>query len=415
MAIYRKSALERLATPERLDTVFVAAPAGAWVAAAAFVVLIGAALAWGFLGRIPTRVAGQSIVLGDSDEIYTAAAPGGGVIGEILVEPGDRVKTGQIVARIDQPMLIRKIEAETATLRQAEARRAEMSADDAAQRGRREEILSVQKAAVEEQLGLLRERKKVVDRHLTDQQALFSRGFTTRPRLLEVERDANDLNENINGLEQKLLTLTAEELGRQSDWRLKLSDQADAVARQGDLLRTLEVELQENSAVRAPVDGMITETAASVGDVAAPGKPVARIVQESATLDALIFLPPFKGKQIRPGMVVQVEPGVVKREEFGAVVGRVRTISDLPVSRSALIAMLHNERLVDQFMRDGAPIVARAGLESAGDTPSGLKWSGGSGPPFRIEPGSLGRATVTVREQAPITLVAPYLRALVGG
>ncbi|MGQ9369420.1 NHLP bacteriocin system secretion protein [Azospirillum sp. ST 5-10] len=414
MTLFRKSALDRLSSPERLDTVFVAAPTGYWIAFLAAALLIGAAVVWSLVGRIPTRVAGDGILLSARGEVFSAAAKGGGSLLEFRVQPGQRVAAGDTLAVIDQSLVLRRRDAEAATLRQMQARHTELVEEDRQQSARRREILSAQKTALDDQLRRLRTRLQAVRTQAADQRALLERGFTTRARVLDVERELNELVERIDGLEQKSLALDAEEHSRQAEWRLKLLDHDNEIQRQQDRLRTVEAELRENSTVQAPVDGIVTELAASLGDVVSPGMPVIRIVQEAEVLDALVFLPPLKAKQVRPGMAVQVEPGVAKKEEYGAVSGRVRTVSDLPASREALTAMLHNAGLVELFMREGPPIIVRADLEADAATVSGLRWSSGEGPPYRIEPGTLARLNVSVREQAPAELVLPFLRSLVG-
>jgi len=414
MSLFRKSALDRLSSPERLDTVFVAASPGCWIAFLALALLVGGAVVWALVGRIPTRVAGDGILLSAHGEVFSAAAKGAGALLEFRVQPGQRVAAGQVLAVLDQTLAVRRRDADTATLRQMQARHVALIDEEREQRRRRAEILQAQKTAFADQIRRSRERLQAVQTQVSDQRALMERGFTTRARVLDIERERNDLVERIDGLEEKSLSLAAEELGRQADWRLKLLDHENEIKRQEDRLNIAEVELRENAAIHAPVDGIVTELAASIGDVVAIGAPVIRIVQEAATLDALIFLPPLKAKQVRSGMTVQVEPGVAKKEEYGAVLGRVHTVSDLPASREALAAMLHNDELVRLFMRDGPPIIVRADLERAEGTVSGLRWSGGQGPAFRIEPGTLARLTVAVREQAPASLVLPFLRSLLG-
>jgi HlyD family secretion protein len=104
----------------------------------------------------------------------------------------------------------------------------------------------------------------------------------------------------------------------------------------------------------------------------------------------------------------------VKKEEFGTVLGTVQSVSDLPVSNAAIKAMLHNDGLVQQFTREGSPILVRAHLMKDPSTPSRLAWTSGRGPDFDIEPGTLVSATITVREQAPVTLILPFLKSILG-
>jgi HlyD family secretion protein len=144
------------------------------------------------------------------------------------------------------------------------------------------------------------------------------------------------------------------------------------------------------------------------------GTPVIQIETEGETLEAVIYMPPDRGKNVKPGMEVRVEPTTIKREEYGSLVGRVITISEFPVTPQGMAAILHNDALVSRFSRDGAPYATRVRLENNPATMSGFRWSSGTGPPLRLSSGTLARAEVTTREQPPIDLVIPVIRRLTG-
>ena len=110
-------------------------------------------------------------------------------------------------------------------------------------------------------------------------------------------------------------------------------------------------------------------------------------------------MPPDRGKDIRPGMSVHVEPTQIAREEFGAIIGKVAAISEFPVTPQGMAADLHNETLVKRFSEHGAPYAAKIQLEPDASTVSGYRWSSGKGPPVRLSSGTLTRAEVTTREQ----------------
>jgi hypothetical protein len=98
---FRQAALERLASPEQLDHLIqVTSPRG-WLALAGVCGLVAAAIGWGILGRIPTVVAGQGILVRDGG-VQTVAAPVAGQLTDLLVGRGDSVREEQPVARLLQ-------------------------------------------------------------------------------------------------------------------------------------------------------------------------------------------------------------------------------------------------------------------------------------------------------------------------
>ena len=61
--LFRKVALDRLSSPEQLDTMVNVVTLRSWVAVVPFLVLLAMALAWSVFGTIPSKVVGRSILL----------------------------------------------------------------------------------------------------------------------------------------------------------------------------------------------------------------------------------------------------------------------------------------------------------------------------------------------------------------
>ena len=64
---FRRAALERLSSPERLDEMMRAIPPKGWVAITTVLGLAALALLWGFFGSIPDRVEGQGMLIRGAD------------------------------------------------------------------------------------------------------------------------------------------------------------------------------------------------------------------------------------------------------------------------------------------------------------------------------------------------------------
>ena len=146
----------------------------------------------------------------------------------------------------------------------------------------------------------------------------------------------------------------------------------------------------------------------------AVGTPVVEIQSEGTKLEAVIYISAEQGKKIKPGMQIHLEPSTVKREEFGMMLGNVRTVSDFPMTPQGMAAVLHNDNLVTRFSRDGAPYAATVILEEDASTPTGYRWAVGTGPSIRLTSGTLARAEITTRHQRPLDLIIPLIRHLTG-
>ena len=61
--LFRKVALDRLSSPEQLDTLMRITTPNGWVALLSIIGLLTLAVLWGIFGAIPTKVVGQGILV----------------------------------------------------------------------------------------------------------------------------------------------------------------------------------------------------------------------------------------------------------------------------------------------------------------------------------------------------------------
>ena len=94
--------------------------------------------------------------------------------------------------------------------------------------------------------------------------------------------------------------------------------------------------------------------------------------------------------------------------------GRVLSITELGVSKAELNAILRNPQLTDVLMGASSPLLAKIGVVPDKQTPSGFAWWAGHGPPYSVTRGTRVAVDVIVERQAPITLVIPAMRHLLG-
>jgi multidrug efflux pump subunit AcrA (membrane-fusion protein) len=96
---FRRAAIEKLASPERLDVLMqVTSPMG-WVAAATVAFFLACAGVWSVTGSIPSRVDAQGILV-DSGGFREIRATRGGTITKLDLKLNDDVRPGQLVAEV---------------------------------------------------------------------------------------------------------------------------------------------------------------------------------------------------------------------------------------------------------------------------------------------------------------------------
>lgn len=413
MAIFRKSALERLSSPEQLDQLMQVTNPRGWLALWAMVAVAAGVLAWGIFGAIPTEALGEGILIrrgGVSDLVAT----GSGQVEQMLVNVGDEVQKGQVVARIRQEGITRQVEETKARIASLEEEYQDLLryADEQKRlstRNRAQEKANLERTVttLERELGLLEER-------LANEKLLLADGLVTKQTVLLTEQQ---LNANRDRLAQTRLDVSGLDL-KQLEAGQQLEQQIEARrASRRDLdlkLRELEASLDESNVVISPYEGRVLELMADRGDLVSPGTAILSMEVVSEELMAVLFVPASSGKQVKPGLTARISPSNVKREEYGFILGKVVWSAEFPSTSRGMLRLLANQELVNKLMKEGPPIQIDVALERDPATPTGFKWSSSRGPELEISSGTLAVGSVIVREERPISLVIPKLRKSLG-
>lgn len=202
----------------------------------------------------------------------------------------------------------------------------------------------------------------------------------------------------------------------QADYESAVQSLSDSRASLAGLEGQNDVEgfqLREASEVVAPKDGRVIEVTASRRSLVGKGDSILTLSDEREGILAQAFIADV-GNLADPGMKAEVSPLIIKKEEFGYMVGKVTYGSEYPVREKLLNDLLHNRALVDALMRGGAPYLVTVELSPDPATHSGYKWSSSNGPPEKIHAGMMCDVRIVVREQRPITMVIPALKSFLG-
>ena len=378
--LFRKSALDRLSSPEQLDLmVRITSPAG-WVALTALIGLIVVAIMWGIFGNIPTKVTGSAMLI-KTGGVVEISARSNGLITDVSVRAGDMVKRGQKIARIAQPDLLEQFNS-------LKARKTELQ---------NKSQLSAN--LLKQKRDTLKFSNDVLRRRLDEQNGLLKDGLITRQSVLTTQQQLEENAVALKELDLRKVDIELElaQIERNLELvkvRLKLS--TDVISPYSG--RVLEIKLDENSVVQAGSSILNMELAGdSIKD-----------------LEVVVFVSSLDGKKVKPGMDIFISPSTIKREDYGYMVGKVTAVSEFPSTSQGMMRILQNQQLVQQLSAGAAPIQINADLTPDAGAPSGYKWTSPGGPPVLIQSGTLGTANISVRSQRPISLVIPMLREFVG-
>jgi biotin carboxyl carrier protein len=99
--VFRKSALDRIASPEQLDTLVQVTTSRGWLALATLILIVALGLVWSVFGTITTSTSAEGVII-KTGGIIQVQHVSDGRLTRILVGPKDYIEKGQIVATIEQ-------------------------------------------------------------------------------------------------------------------------------------------------------------------------------------------------------------------------------------------------------------------------------------------------------------------------
>ena len=341
----------------------------------------GGFLLWAALAPLDEGVPTQGIVIHDTKR-KAVQHPTGGVIKEVLVHEGQRVKAGDALFRLEDAAIQANHAASRlnyATLRAMEAR---LLAEQAAQarvvfsaellQMAREDAEIARLVANQEQLFATRRQGlatelAAIEQAIQGQEAalqgyasmqaaretqlallntdlkglrdLVAEGYAPRNRLQELERQAAELTAalaelkaNVQKARNSITELKMRARLREQEYRREVETQLAEVRRQVEAerekLHALSLELAR-TVIRSPADGQVVGLAVqTVGGVIAPGQKLMDIVPENERLLLEAHIPPHLIDSAKRGHIADVRFSSFAHSPQLIVQARILSVSD---------------------------------------------------------------------------------------
>jgi HlyD family secretion protein len=335
--------------------------------------------AWSLLAKLDSAALATGVVVADSHR-KTVQHLEGGILRELMVREGDVVRAGQLLALLDttqaesqlgqlagqQVTLLARIARLNAEQREQRTftilpdladRRGEPIVAEAleAQRrlfetrwraydssvgivGKRIQQYREQITAARAQLGAVEKRLALVHEDLRNATFLFERGYEKRTRLLELQRNVEELNGQAS--QQRGVIAQAEQSIAGSELEIvNLNDSRHAeVARDLEEARALETDLGERMRaardvlnrreITAPQDGTVTDIRlVTPGGVIGPGQPLMDIVPLDDPLIVEARVRPEDIEVVHLGLSAQVQLTAFNRSALPPLEGAVVYVS----------------------------------------------------------------------------------------
>jgi HlyD family secretion protein len=412
-SIFRKTSLERLSSPEQLDTIMRVTSAKRWLALAGMFLILTVAVIWGYAGTIDTKVSGSGVIV-RSGTVLNVVASGSGFVNSITVNLGDRVKADQVVATVSDEEMLEKVRLARSALDDAKAERERNQSLRQQGAQLQGEALDREKVNAQREIQELGEQAKITTEQINVDNQLLTKGLITRQQTLQDQQKLVGINGQTETLQAKIKQIEADQYTASTDPERFDQEMKDRIAELQRNLAALENQVAVQSSVKSPYDGQVIEMKAVPGSQITVGGPILSIQPQGNTLEVLVYFPSVQAKAVQPGMAAEISPSTVKREEFGFIRGQVVYVGAFPASADALMRDFQNETLVRSIMEGGPVTELRVILESDPTSVSGYKWSSSRGPAITITSGTLCTVQVITRQQPPVSLLFPFIKGKLG-
>jgi len=99
--LFSQEALDKMRSPERLDTILpITTPIG-WMGLVAVAVMLLAVVIWSVFGSFTVKADGMGLIM-DSSGVVRISVVAGGTLDELYVHPGEKIKKGDLIAHVTE-------------------------------------------------------------------------------------------------------------------------------------------------------------------------------------------------------------------------------------------------------------------------------------------------------------------------
>lgn len=412
-SFFRKSALEKLSTPEKLDQLIQVTSPRAWIALCTIGIALAAAIAWGCFGRVKTKVNTAGILLGG--EVYDVVSTSQGQLLSLSIAVGDEVRKGQVIATIDQPELLQQVEVAESSLQERQYELEQLLTFGSKDARLQHDLIAQQRLSLKQQIESSEKNVAFLSQQLVAERNLLDKGLITRPQVVASEQNLANSQNQIENLRAQLVQLSSQALNTDFSQEQRVTVVRQRIAQEEIRLQQLREQYQIKSAITSPHDGEVVEVLASAGTVVGMGSPLFKLknelqVAENGKVRGVLYIPSQDGKKIKVGMEALVVPSTVKPQEYGYMKAKVTYVSAFPVTQQGMMTSMKNDQLVQSLLQMGAPFEVYVEFEENADAYSGYAWTSAAGPEITINAGTSCNGKITVQEQPPIAMVIPAFK-----
>lgn len=383
--VFRKVALERLASPEQIDRLLVVVSIRGWIALAVILLLTVCIVIWSFVGEITVTASGAGVFF-NPDNIHIIRSSVQGAVEQVNFTEGDQVKEGEELLTLANPSILSKYRELKEGIE------------------KREKSLTLEKEKNDELLGIrLRLSRSILELQRMKLHAL-------EEAMPQMTQEIYDAKINLQTREGEVALL--EEEVKNLNYPAPIEAQERELLSLQENLKNVE-ESKKNLKIRSPINGTVLLIHSVLGEEVQPGSIllwVETAPSEGEENYIYGFFPVDQGELIKEGMKVHLQFASVDPEKYGKMIGTVRKIFPYAATEEgSILRSIPSKQLRDFLALQSTALVIQIKPDHRKDDPLAYQWTTKNGPPFEIHPGTIASVKAIIERKKPISYILPII------
>lgn len=410
---FRKAALEKLSTPEKLDQLIkVTSPKG-WIALLTIAIALSVGITWSFFGNVKTKLNVVGVLLGG--KIHEVVATSQGQLISLNVNIGDTVNEGDVIASIEQPELFQQIEEVKASLKEREFDLQQLLSYGSQDTRLQGQLVQQQRSTIDLQTQTENKNLEFLRNQLKTEKGLLKQGLITNSQVVNTQQQIESAKNSIERLKSQMVQTSSQKLNIGFDLQQKININKQRISENERRLKHLQERYDIQTNIRSSYGGEVLEVLTDAGVIVGQGTPLFKLKNQNQIagddkLRGVLYIPSQDGKKIKEGMEALVVPSTVQPQEYGFMKGKITYVSDFPITQKGMMMTVKNDQLVQGMLSMGALFEVYVEFEKDDDAFSGFKWTSAKGPQIAINEGTSCMGKITVKSEPPATMVVPALK-----
>lgn len=409
---FRKSALEKLSTPEKLDQLIKVTGPKAWIALFTVFIALGTGVCWAVFGTVKTKLDAIGVVLGG--EIHEVVATSQGQLVKLNIVIGDKVKKGDVIATIKQPELYQQIEDAKAILSDRKFEMGKLMAYGSQGSQLEGKLINQNRVSIQGEIESEKKKLAFLYTQLESENNLLNKGLIIKSQVAGTKQQIDASKNAIERLRAQMVETSSQQHNLGFDLQQKITLQNQRISEAQRNLQFLSERYETQNSIKSPYDGKVVEVLTDAGGVVGPGTPLFTLknkgTEKLAKLHGILYIPSKDGKKIKKGMEALVVPSTVQPQEYGFIKGKVTYISDFPITQQGMMNSVKNDQLAKGLLSSGPLFEVHVEFEKDSKSFSGFKWTSARGPNISIKEGTSCNGKITINQEAPVTIVVPAFK-----